>query len=175
MKKIIVFFIIFLLSACASSDNGLDQEYKEFVTEYNGTFAIFPTYEHIGIRDIKTSGADRTFHVWKEDSSGKYIMLHILKPAEDVFPEDVNWINTESAIYHEGNVAAYEYLAARPASTIEMLDKPLPECYVVAQRFSIDKERKEAVYRIFVVPDETCLLMYEDAINELDRVVIKRR
>lgn len=170
--------MLFLL--CLSCFGGkvetpVDEKFSEFKTEYHNPIAILPTYEYVGKKEMETKGAYRTYYLWKEKSSGKYIMINVLHPkGSDSFSKDIEWIDRESAIYSEGNIAAYPELHYRPASVVAELDKPLPKCYVVAQEFYLDDERKEAMYKMLIVPDDTCLIVYEDAILELNRVANMR-
>jgi len=178
MKRFFVAYLLFLL--CLSCFGGkvetpVDEKFSEFKSEYHNPIAILPSYDYVGKKEMETKGAYRTYYLWKEKTSGKYIMIHVLHPnGSKSFPENIKWIDRDSAIYSEGNIAAYDYLHERPASVITELDKPLPTCYVVAQEFYLDDERKEAMYKMLISPDDTCLLTYEDTIRELNRVANMR-
>lgn len=149
----------------------VDEKYNEFKTDYHNPIAILSTYQYVGNKNMETTGAYRSFYLWKQKSPLKYILIQVLHPKGKQFPEGVTWINRTDAIYSEGNITAYTSLHERPAKVIEELTgKPIPACIIVAQEFYLDKDRKEAIYKLLIVPDDTCLLTYEDTVSELNRV-----
>lgn len=178
MKRFFLIFIIMILVAsCASQhDQGVDTQVNEFITDHNGTIALFPTYEYIGSKEIETNGAYRTYHLWGENSSGKYIMIQVLNPKGRVFPENIIWIDMKSGIHFDGDLVVYDELHDRPASIIAELDMTIQpaSCYLITQQFDIDDKRKEAIFKLHIVPDDSCVATGENAVKEFRRVIIKR-
>ncbi len=175
MKKIaIVLSFLLLIFACNGTgpevrDDPVDVEASYFYPKYHNPIAIFPTYKYLGKKNMESEKAAREYNVWKDNRSGKYILITTLTPKGDGFPENVTWINRDSAIYSNGNTTAYTSLHTRPLSVIHELDGGvLPDCIIVAQEFYFNK--KEAMFKALIVPDEMCSEVAEPIIEELNRV-----
>lgn len=170
--KVLPFLLIlFLVSCWGNQVEPVVDKTNYFHSKYQFPIAIFPTYEYLGEEKMETKGAFRTYHLWKEQSSGKYIMINVLTPKGSIkFPENIQWIDYETAIYTRGRVAAYNRVHSRVEGVINGLDGPLPDCIIAAQEFYIDPDRKEAIYKMLIVPDDTCLEVYEPVVEELNRV-----
>jgi len=179
MRKIFTLLaVLFLLAGCMGGksstpvmDEGFDTQTKYFNPEYHNPIAIFPTYEKLGTHSLDTEKAHRKYHVWQEKRTGKIILITVLTPnGYDSFPKTIRWMDSPGALYVGGNTAAYNHLNSRPAAAITKLGGVFPDCFIVAQAFYLDKNRKEAIYKALIVPDDVCAEEFEPVIDELDRV-----
>jgi len=174
MKNFFLILIsLLLLTGCMlepTKKEGLDTVTNYYYPINQNPIAIIPTFEYLGKKNIESEKAYREYHIWKHDRKSKYILLTILRPKGKRFPENVTWIDKESAIYSNRNIAAYSYLHKRPESIIVEIDGPLPDCIIVAQEFYLDENRTEAIYKALIVPDEYCTEDAKPVIEELNRV-----
>jgi len=182
MKKILsivlVLVLLFIFSCNGTGpkvrqgkeDPTVDTFTNYFYPKYHKPIAIFPTFKHIGVRSISATGkAYREYNIWKDDRKGKYILITTLRSTQGEFPEDFEWIDRDNAIYSNGNKTAYNSLHERPLKIIhEMSGERLPDCIIVAQEFYFNK--KEAMYKVLIVPDEMCAEDAGPIIEELNRV-----
>lgn len=176
MKKIFAIFILFLVIVSCNGkkpvvpDVPVDTQLNYFKTQYHKTIAIFPTFKYLGKEsiDIEKSIAYRDYYLWKDQRTGKYVLITVLRPKSGTLPQDYNWIDKDTAIFARGNIAAYDTMHDRPTSIINKLDGPLPECFVVAQEFYFNE--KEVMYKALIVPDKMCSSVFEPVIQELNRV-----
>ncbi len=175
MKNIIkILFVLFLIMGCNGTgpevrEDPVDIQASYFYPKHHNPIAIFPIYKYLGKKNMESDKAMREYNVWKDNRSGKYILITTLTPKGDGFPKNVNWIDRDSAIYSNGNVTAYTSLHTRPLSVIHELDGGFTsDCIIVAQEFYFNK--KEAMFKALIVPDEMCSEIAEPIVEELNRV-----
>ncbi len=164
--------VLFLLAGCTGPDVKVpvDTQTNYFHPKYHNEIAIFPTFKYLGekVINIETSKAIRTYHVWKDQTSSKYVLITILTPKDGVLPKDYNWVDKNSAITSRGNIAAYNSVHPRVKDVISQLDGPLPDCFIFASEFYFNE--KEVMYKALIVPDKMCSEIAEPVIKELNRV-----
>jgi len=164
-------FMIFII-ACNGKDvvPTVDVQTSYFNPEYHNEIAIFPTYKSLGHErmDFESSIAYRDYYVWEEAQSGKYILITVLTPKKGSFPDDIDWIDRDSAIYSKGNVVAYDNVHKRPVNVIHRLGGSVGECVIIAQKFYYHE--KEVILKALIVPDEMCSGSAEPVVRELNRV-----
>jgi len=179
IKKILCFVSIFLfLFACnggktppISKETKVNTQLNYFYPKYHNPIAIFPTYKFLGTKTVTQKRAYREYHLWEESSSGKYILISAIYPVgSKSFKKGIRWINKDSAIYVRGNVAAFTSIHPRAKRIIEEMGAILPNCFILAQEFYLDKERREAIYKVLISPDEMCDRIPDSTVEELNRV-----
>ena len=172
--KIITFLFLISIIACSAKPTNpeVDENLNYFTPLHNKRIAIYTTYNYLGVEKLVTENVYREYHIWKENTSNKYILITVLRPIGSMsFPENIRWLNYQDAIYFEGNVIAFSTLHSRPAGIIEDKFKEiLPDCLIVAQEFYIDKDRMEAIFKSLIVPDSLCSEDAKPVIEELNRV-----
>lgn len=175
MKKTIsiLFFILFIIS-CASKPQAVvkpEDKNLKFVGN-NQIISIFPTYRYVGEQDFSDENVLRVYHIWYNDFDGKIIMIYHLKMKKGMFPNNVQWLDKNSALFVEGMRAAYTNVIGRALIALNNSNIKLPDCYILGQEVHINKNNKEAVLRMLITPDKMCSEEYMKTMNELDRVAI---
>ena len=179
MKKCNHLFLIMILIlslsfiACNGSqvtDTPVDNQISTFTSPTHGSIAIFPTYKHLGTSKNTEGKGIRTYNVWENERTNKYILIIQIVPKEGTFPEDLNWTPANGRLYLKGLRAAYNSIGSRPYSIMTKLGAKFPPCFILVEEVHVDP--KEALFRILIVPDEMCAEEYEPVMEELNRAVI---
>ena len=175
MKKAIavIFFILFVVSCASTPPEPVNQSKNEF--EFIGNHqavSVMPTYRYIGKQDFSDDNVMRVYHIWRNDYDGKVIMLYHIIMKQGTFPNDVQWIDRDNAIFVDGMRVAYNYVAGRAKTALNDSNITLPECLILAQEIHIGKDKTEAILRMLITPDDMCAEQYWKTLDELDRVTI---
>jgi len=162
---------LFLLVGCPGTappvKPTVDKQVSYFNPKHHNPISIFPTYKYVGEQKSETDKVYRTYYVWNEEESGKYIVITVLNP-KGKFPQGVQWVDKTNALYVQGNKAAYNYLNMRLASALTQMGMPLGECIIIAQEFYYNDQ--EVIYKSLIVPDKWCTENAKPVIEELNRV-----
>lgn len=175
MIKNISGFLIFILLIFGCATDPIttkeDDQTFRFISRSMGLVSIMPTYQYIGEKDLSDQKATRVYHIWEDSMNEKYIMIYHLIAKQGTFPPGLQWVTPNGAIYIKGMRAAYTTIGEKPYSALQKFNLRLQECFILAQE--VHHNDTEAVFRILIVPDETCAEEYEPVMEELDRVTIK--
>ena len=179
-KLIPILFILTMFACSIEKNPNLKEEppiigiTSYFYPKYHKPITIFSAFKLIGVKSIsENEKAHREYNIWKDSKTNKYILITVIRPYGRSFPDNVQWIDRESAIYSNENKTAYDFLHERPTSVINDFDldgTPLPDCIIVAQEFYYHPQ--EVIYKVLIVPDKMCAKDVEPVIKELDRVAI---